>query len=152
MSFAGTVSWVGLIVCRWVATMCGFVTSCVLWLVYLSRYGGSGIEWVISSCAFLSICSLRRHGVALIRASHSEHGAKGVRRTLPAMILFGIAAVAVAKGLYDGRTALTNASDMSDLEHALTATFTNPPMGWVLYPFPIAVAPMFAPTSAAGVR
>jgi ABC-2 type transport system permease protein len=149
MLFTAPVSRRGLIIYKLLRAQVAVLTTSILWMVLFHRAGSSGLERVISSWAFLSIFSLHRLGVALIRASQSEHGAKGMRRMLPAMILFGLAAIAVAKGIYDGRSALTGASDLKDFEHALTATFTIAPMTWVLYPFRIAVAPMFATTSAA---
>ena len=152
MLFTAPVSRRGLIIYKLVRAQVGVLTTSVLWMLLFHREGSSGVERVISSWAFLSIFSLHRLGAALIRASHAEHGTRGVRRTLPAMIVFAIAALAVAKGLYDGRTMLAAASGMSDVEHALTTTFTTSPMSWVLYPFRIAVAPMFASTSAAWAR
>jgi hypothetical protein len=152
MLFSAPVSRRGLIIYKLVRAQVAVLTTSVLWMVLFHREGGSGLERVISSWAFLSIFSLHRLGVALIRASHTEHGAKSVRRTLPAMILFAIAATAVAKGVYDGRTAFVEVSDLNQLEHALTATFASPPMSWVLYPFRIAVAPMFAPNGAEWLR
>jgi ABC-2 type transport system permease protein len=152
MLFSAPVSRRGLIIYKLVRAQVGVLTTSVLWMVLFHRDGGSGLERVISSWAFLSIFSLHRLGAALVRASHTEHGAKGVRRTSSAMIVFGLAALAVAKGLYDARAAFGAASDLGELERALTTTFASPPLSWVLYPFRIAVAPMFAPTSAEWLR
>jgi hypothetical protein len=120
-------------------------------MLLFHRSGESGPERIIASWAFLSTFSLHRLGVALIRASQQEHGAKGIRRTALATILFVAMAVVVVKGVYDGRAVLS-ATDLGDLDHAIAAVFGSQPLSWVLYPFRVAVAPMFATNSSEWLR
>lgn len=152
MLFTAPVSRRGLIIYKLVRAQVGVLTTSILWMVLFHRDGGSSVERVISSWAFLSIVSLHRLGVALIRASHGEHGARGIRRTLPAIVLFSLAALAVVKGVYDAKASMAGVSDPSELQGMLTSMFTRAPMSWVMYPFQVAVAPMLAPTSAAWMR
>ncbi|MEO8337375.1 MAG: putative ABC exporter domain-containing protein, partial [bacterium] len=152
MLFTAPVSRRGLIVYKLVRAQFAVLTTSVLWMVLFHRTGESVPERIISSWAFLSTLSLHRLGVALIRASHTEHGAKGARRTILATILFFVVLVVVGKGVYDGRGLLATASDFGDLEHALTTLFGTPPLSWTLYPFRIVVAPMFATSSAEWAR
>jgi hypothetical protein len=142
--FTAPVSRRGLIVYKLVRAQVAVLTTSVLWMVLFHRGGESGPERIIASWAFLSTFSLHRLGVALIRASHTEHGSKGFRRTMFATILFLAAAVIVSKGVYDGRAIFSTATDFGDLEHAFATIFGSPPLSWVLYPFRVAVAPMFA--------
>ncbi|MEO5817376.1 MAG: putative ABC exporter domain-containing protein [Gemmatimonadaceae bacterium] len=150
--FTAPVSRRGLIVYKLVRAQMGVLTTSVLWMVLFHRSGESGPERIIASWAFLSTFSLHRLGVALIRASHTEHGSKGFRRTLLATMLFLAVAVVVGKGLYDGRAVFSMAADLDDMQHALAVVFGNPPLSWVLYPFRVAVAPMFATSSGEWMR
>ena len=101
--FTAPVSRRGLIVYKLVRAQIAVLTTSILWMFLFHRSGESGPERVIASWAFLSTISLHRLGVALIRASHLEHGAQGVRRTRLAIILFVVSAIVVGKGVYDGR-------------------------------------------------
>ena len=152
MLFTAPVSRRGLIAYKLVRAQIAVLTTSVLWLLLFRRSGESGLERVIASWAFLSTFSLHRLGVALIRASHQEHGAKGVRRTWVAIVIFVGTVLFVAKGVFDGRAVLSNVVDFSDLEHALGVVFGTPPLSYVLYPFRIAVAPMFAANGAEWAR
>ncbi|MDB4892062.1 MAG: hypothetical protein JWL61_3917 [Gemmatimonadetes bacterium] len=150
--FTAPVSRRGLIVYKLVRAQIAVLTTSLLWMLLFHRSGESGPERVIASWAFLSTFSLHRLGVALIRASHQEHGAKSVRRTALATILFVATAVIVVKGVYDGRAMLSTVADLSDVEHALATVFGVPPLSYVLYPFRVAVAPMFAANSSEWAR
>ena len=151
MLFTAPVSRRGLIVYKLVRAQVGVLTTSVIWLLLFHRQS-SGWERMISSWAFLSIFSLHRLGAALVRAASTEHGARGFRRSLPAVALFGIALFVVAKGLFDARGALTADADFQQFEYTVLTAFAAPPMSWVLYPFRIAVAPMFATTNAEWAR
>ena len=151
MLFSAPVSRRGLITYKLVRAQVGVLTTSVIWLL-LFHPKGSGWERVISSWAFLSIFSMHRLGAALVRAASAEHGTKGLRRSLPAIVLFAVALVIVANGLFAARAELTAELDFQHFQTALTETFATPPMSWVLYPFRIAVAPMFATSSAEWAR
>ena len=150
--FSAPVSRRGLIVYKLVRAQVTVLTTSVLWMFLFHRSGESGPERIIASWAFLSTFSLHRLGVALIRASQLEHGAQGLRRTRVAVVLFLICAILVGKGLYDGRPIFSTITDFTDLEPALAKVFGSPPLSWVLYPFRVAIAPMFATTSGAFMR
>lgn len=152
MLFSAPVSRRGLIVYKLVRAQVGVLTTSVLWMVLFHRSGESGPERIIASWAFLSTLSLHRLGVALLRASQSEHGAKGFRRTMLATVLFLVTALVVGKGLYDGRVVFSTVMDLDDAQHALSVVFGNPPLSWVLYPFRVVVAPMFATNGATWMR
>lgn len=151
MLFTAPVSRRGLIIYKLVRAQVGVLTTSVIWLLLFHRQN-SGWERVMSSWAFLSIFSLHRLGAALVRAASTEHGARGFRRSFPAVALFGIALFVVAKGLFDARGELTADADFQQFEHTILTAFASPPMSWVLYPFRIAVAPMFATTNAEWAR
>jgi ABC-2 type transport system permease protein len=150
--FTAPVSRRGLIVYKLVRAQVAVLTTSLLWMALFHRSGESGPERIIASWAFLSTFSLHRLGVALIRASQQEHGAKGVRRNALATILFVVTAVVVFKGVYDGRAMFSTVADLSDLEHALATVFGTSPLNYVLYPFRVAVAPMFASTGGEWMR
>jgi hypothetical protein len=150
--FTAPVSRRGLIVYKLVRAQIAVLTTSLLWMVLFHRSGESGPQRIIASWAFLSTFSLHRLGVALTRASQQEHGAKGVRRTALATVLFIATGVVVTKGIYDGRAMFSMATDLSDLEHVLSTVFATPPLNLVLYPFKVAVAPMFASTSSEWMR
>ncbi len=150
--FTAPVSRRGLIVYKLVRAQLAILTTSVLWMVLFQRSGESGPERIIAYWLFLSTFSLHRLGVALIRASHTEHGSTGFRRSMLATILFLSAAVIVGKGLYDGRALFSAAYDIEDLEHSLTVVFGNPPLRWVLYPFRVAIAPTFAANGGEWLR
>jgi hypothetical protein len=150
--FTAPVSRRGLIVYKLVRAQVAVLTTSVLWMFLFHRSGESGPERIIASWAFLSTFSLHRLGVALIRASQQEHGAQGLRRTRLAIAVFLVYVIVVAKGLYDGRFAFSTVTDLGDAQHALSTVFGSAPLSWVLYPFRVAVAPMFATNSGEFMR
>ncbi len=150
--FTAPVSRRQLIAYKLVRAQVAVLTTSVLWMFLFHRSGESGPERIIASWAFLSTFSLHRLGVALIRASQLEHGAQGLRRTRLAIILFLVSAFVVTKGVYDGRFVFSTVTELGDLERALAIVFGSPPLSWVLYPFRVAVAPMFATNGGDFIR
>ena len=145
MLFTAPVPRRGLIIYKIVRKQVGVLTTSVIWLLLFHRQG-SGWDRIISSWAFLSIFTLHSLGAALVRASGTEHGTKGLRRSLPAIALFAIALIVVVSGVFEVRAELAADTDFQHFQDTLLAAFAAPPMSWVLYPFRIAVAPMFAST------
>ena len=143
MLFHAPVSRRGLVIYKLVRAQAAVLTTSILWLV-LFHSAGTGLSRVIASWVFLTILSLHRLGVALLRASPAEHGSKGVRKRWLSISVFGTAAAIVVFALFAARTRFAAVSDVGEVGHILVTEFARAPLSWVLYPFRIALAPMFA--------
>ena len=150
MLFTGPVSRRTLVVYKIVRAQGPVLVTSILWFVLFHR-PGVGFSRVISSWVFLTTFSLHRLGVALLRASRTEHGLKGVQRNWLPITLFGTAGAVVVVKLVAARARFAAAGQPSDLASAVIAEFANAPLSWVLYPFRVAAAPMFATSTSAWV-
>ena len=148
MLFPAPVPRRGLVIYKLVRAQTAVLTTSVLWLlIFRSSATGLFASWV-----FLTTFSMHRLGVALLRASQSQHGSKGVRRSWLPIIAFGSAAAVVVVELVSARTRFMAAADLSEIGRILNTEFANAPLSWVLYPFRVAVAPMFAQSAEAWVN
>lgn len=147
MLFTAPVSRRSLIVYKLVRAQGAVLTTSILWLI-LFHGPGAGLARMISSWLFLTIFSLHRLGVALLRASRTEHGLHGLRRSWLPITLFGAAAAVVVVELLGAKPRFVAAADPANLATLVIAEFSKPPLNWVLYPFRVAVAPMFATSTS----
>lgn len=150
MLFTAPVSRRTLVVYKLVRAQGAVLVTSVLWFVLFHR-PGVGFSRVISSWVFLTTFSLHRLGVALLRASRTEHGLQGLRRNWLPITLFGTAGAVVVVELLAARSRFAAAGQPSDLAGAVIAEFAEAPLSWVLYPFRVAAAPMFAASTNAWV-
>jgi len=150
MLFAAPVSRRGLVIYKLVRAQTAVLTTSILWLV-LFHSAGTSLSRVIASWVLLTTLSLHRLGAALLRASRAEHGSKGVRKSWLPITVFGVAASVVVFELVAARARFV-AAETGALGQILVAEFAKAPLSWVLYPFRIAVAPMFARTPEAWVH
>lgn len=151
MLFAAPVSRRGLVIYKLVRAQTAVLTTSILWPV-LFHSAGTSLSRVIASWVLLTTLSLHRLGAALLRASRAEHGSKGVRKSWLPITVFGIAAAVVIFELLAARARFLAAPEPGEIGHILVAEFAKAPLSWVLYPFRIAVAPMFARTPEAWVH
>ena len=148
MLFPAPVSRRGLIIYKLVRAQTAVLTTSMLWLV-LFRSSATGL---LASWFFLTTFSLHRLGVALLRASHSEHGSKGLRKSWLPITVFGAAAAVVVFALVAARTRFMAAPEPGEIGRILVTEFAKAPLSWVLYPFRIAMAPMFVHSTGAWVN
>ena len=147
--FPAPVSRRALIIYKLARAQAAVLTSTLIWLI-LFRRGDSAVERALGYWVCLSIISLHRLGVALVRASQLEHRGKGIRRSLPAVLLFLLVCAAVAFGIMTTfRGARGSISEPGDFMRLLTTAFSTPPASWALLPFRIAVAPALTPAETA---
>ena len=137
MLFTAPVSRRTLVVYKLVRAQGAVLVTSVLWFVLFHR-PGVGFSRVISSWVFLTTFSLHRLGVALLRASRTEHGLQGLRRNWLPITLFGTAGAVVVVELLAARSRFAAAGQPSDLAGAVIAEFAEAPLSWVLYPFRVA--------------
>jgi hypothetical protein len=118
----------------------------LVWTFLLRRGAGVGLgtlPYAFSMWVFFSTIFLHRLGVALLRATVTQHGRAGLRRAWPAGV--AIAAVAAAAWLTLQRiprqTLPLNFAGPLD---ALRLILETPPLGWLLWPFRIPLLPLEA--------
>jgi hypothetical protein len=150
MLFPAPVSRRGLVIYKLVRAQAAVLTTSVIWLV-LFHSAGRGLPSIVASWVLLTTLSLHRLGATLLRAAPAEHGSTGARKNWLPITLFGVAASIVIFQLVAAR-ALFAAADAGALGQVLVAEFAKAPLSWVLFPFHIAVAPMFAHSPEAWVR
>ncbi len=143
MLFPAPVSRRGLIVYKLARAQSTILMTSVIWLLVF-RGGGMRADRAVGYWLFLSILSLHRLGVALIRTSQQDHGTRGIRRYwLPAVVFAAVAGVVVYV-LVGMRGEILNVESPGDLGRLLSTAFAAPPLSWALYPFRVAVGPMFS--------
>lgn len=131
--------------------------NALIWVFVLRRGGGEGLPALLRYLAVwivLSNVALQRLGGALVRVSWQEHGRAGARaQALPLVILGGILA-ALAYVLVHAAPALATARAAGPVAviNALTSAFTTTAATVALYPFHIAVAPVFTHDAAGWAR
>ena len=143
MLFTAPVSRRGLVVYKLIRSQAAVLTTSIIWAVVFGR-GGRTFEGFVSYWALLSLITLHRLGIALLRASTAEHGARGFKKTWLAITVFGAAFFSIAWTLYATRARWIGLEDITDYPQALMAVTATPPMSWVLYPFHVAVGPIAA--------
>ncbi len=114
--------------------------NALLWTVLFWRGGPrlGAVPHLIGLWLCFSTLSLHRLGAALTRDSILQHGASGWRRAWPAVLVVLV---------YIGGAALTwQRVDPADdgLLARVEALVTTAPLGWLLYPFRVPLAPLAA--------
>ena len=133
-----------LILFKLARTQFGILFSVVIWSVILNRAGdplaslmrGAGL-WMA-----LTTLSLHRLGIGLLRAGVEEHGAAGARRSVPAMVVFAAASLAVGWTIRSHWDWVSNAEEPAAAIRALLAIVDLPPASWILYPIKVAFQPV----------
>ena len=148
MLFTAPVSRRTLVMYKLVRAQGAVLTTSILWFVLFHR-PGVGFSRVIASWVLLTTFSLHRLGIALLRASRTEHGLAGLRRNWLPVAVFGTAGTVVVVELLAARSRIAAAVQPSDLPGAIIAEFARAPLSWILYPFRVAAAPLFAASSSA---
>ena len=143
MLFPAPVSRRGLIIYKLARAQSAIFVTSLIWL-FVFRSGGVRLDRAVGYWLFLSILSLHRLGVALIRSSQSEHGARGIRRNWLPVTVFTVVAIVVVRELFAMRAAIMGVEGPGEVGRLLTTAFASPPLSYVLYPFRVAVSPMFA--------
>ena len=151
--FTAPVSRRDLIVYKLVRAQAPVLTTSLIWaLVFRRGSPADSVERAIAFWGLLSTLSFHRLGVALIRASQAEHGVKGLRRSLIPMLVFGAAVVALIVGVLPLGDELADARSAGEMFRMIGAALLAPPLGWLMYPFRVAIAPVFAPAGLAWLR
>lgn len=148
MLFSAPVSRRGLVIYKLVRAQSAVLTTSILWLV-LFHSSGSSVRRVAASWILLTMFSLHRLGVALVRASQAEHGVTGLRRNWLSIAIFGATAAVLASSLYSASARLGAAVQSGEIGHVLVSEFAQAPLSWVVYPFRVATAPLFARSNEA---
>ncbi|MEP6619863.1 MAG: putative ABC exporter domain-containing protein [bacterium] len=151
MLFTAPVSRRQLIVYKIVRSQVTVLTSSLIWVILFGR-GHDAVTRALGYWVLFSTLNLHRLGVALVRASGSEHGTKGLRRSVPAFAMVGAILAMILAGLYKARFQFQQAEDLGDMLHVLGSVFSAAPMSWVILPFRAAVAPAISAPGAAWAR
>lgn len=118
-------------------------TAC-LWVVLMRHSMGSMSPAlrIVGIYVMLTTINLHRLAAALVNANALEHGARGARRTLLAIVVFASALGSIAWALWSAHGAFD--SGMGDGMRAALAALRAPPASVALYPFAAVLAPVFA--------
>jgi hypothetical protein len=126
------------------------LVSSLIW-VFLLRGGGltlSPLLRALSLWGLFSFFTLHRLGATLVRTAAMEHGRAGVRRNIPALLVFGGIAGGLAWSAIDVVPALRMASGPPDALRAIDAALREPLASALLSPFRLLLAPTFATSTA----
>ena len=124
------------------------IFNAILWVLIFGR-GGTELPpalRVLSIWAMLSIFTLHRLGATIVRASTAQHGKAGVRRNIPALIIFGTVAVGLIWTAINGYPTVRDASGFKAVTEAITTLLRQPLAHALLAPFRVILAPTFAHT------
>ena len=124
--------------------------SALIWVFLLGRGGLvlSPFLRALSLWALFSFFTLHRLGATLVRTAAAEHGKAGLRRNIPAAIIFTAIAAGLLWSAIGVLPALRAASNAPESFRAIDAALREPLADALLYPFRLLLAPTFA-TSAA---
>jgi ABC-2 type transport system permease protein len=133
------------------------VTILLNTLIWILLFGRGGTELplllrVLGFWALFSTFTLHRLGAALVRSSSEEHGIIGIRRNIPALILFGSAVGALAWSVWQAYPAFAVAGSFREYAGALRGALESPVAQAVLLPFATIAAPLFAHDTAEWLR
>lgn len=131
--------------------------NALIWVFVLRRGGGEGLPALLRYLAVwivLSNVALQRLGGALVRVSWQEHGRAGARAHRVPLVILGGVLVVLAVVLLRAAPALAVArtAGPAALVNALATAFATPAATAALYPFHIAVAPVFTHDAAGWAR
>lgn len=143
--FPAPVSRRGLILYKLASAQFGILVSVMVWSVLLNRGGDGALSSVMRGAglwAAMSIFSLHRLGIGLLRAGATEHGAAGAKRSIPAFAVFAAAAGLVGWTIWSHRGWLAGDLELPVLTETFLAILDLPPASIVLYPISVAFAPI----------
>jgi len=128
----------------------------LVWALLLRRREGSGLAlgpYAVTMWVFFSTVMLHRLGVALTRATITEHGWSGVRRAWGAILFLVVLASAAWISLLRRMppTGLGPLAPESPLE-TLRQAVETPPLSLVLWPFRVPLLPLEAPSLGLWLR
>ena len=126
------------------------IFNAILWVLIFGR-GGTELPpvlRVLSIWAMLSIFTLHRLGATIVRASTAEHGKAGIRRNIPALVIFGAVAAGLTWTAVGGYATVRSASGFKAVTEAITTLLRQPLAQALLAPFRVILAPTFAHTIA----
>ena len=126
------------------------IFNAILWVLIFGRGGTElpAVLRVLSIWAMLSIFTLHRLGATIVRASAAQHGKAGVRRNIPALIIFGAVAAGLIWTAISGYPSVRDASGFKAVTEAITTLLQQPLAHALLAPFRVILAPTFAHTIA----
>ncbi|MDP1889406.1 MAG: putative ABC exporter domain-containing protein [Gemmatimonadaceae bacterium] len=118
--------------------------TAVLWVVLMRRSMGPmpPALRVVSIYVMLTTINLHRLAAALVNANALEHGARGARRTMLALVVFAIVLGSIGWALWGAHGAFDDG--MGDGMRAVVSALRAPPASVALYPFAVVLAPVFA--------
>ncbi len=143
MLFTAPVTRRGLIVYKLARAQAAILMTSLVWLIVFRANAPAAVR-IASSWVFLSTFSLHRLGVALVRSAQVEHGVHALRRNWLAALVFVAAAAVVVSELFALQTAVAAVHGRDAVMATIERALDSGAMSWVLYPFRIATAPMFA--------
>ena len=120
--------------------------SALIW-VFILRRGGLVLAPLLRALALwglFSFFTLHRLGATLVRTAATEHGRAGVRRNIPALLVFGGIAGGLAWSAIDVIPLLRSASSPPEALRAIDAALREPVAHALLSPFRLLLAPTFA--------
>jgi hypothetical protein len=151
MLFTAPVTRRELIIYKLVRMQIGVIISSLIW-VFLLRRGGSelpALARLLTCWVLFATLGLHRLGAALVLAkSHAHKAETGRRRWLPQMISFAIVLLIVSRTMTSSIAANDSANPFSFLD-TIGHVLSTPQARFVLYPFHLMIAPMFAVTLGA---
>ena len=125
------------------------LVSSLIW-VFLLRRGGlvlAPLLRALSLWGLFSFFTLHRLGATLVRTAATEHGAAGVRRNLPALLVFGTIAGGLLWSAVGIIPSLRAATDPGTALRAIDIALRDPVAHALLSPFRLLLAPTFATTT-----
>lgn len=144
MLFTAPVSRRSLILYKLARSQLGILVSVVIWSVILNRAGDPVASFMrsLGLWAAMSTLSLHRLGIGLWRAGATELGARGARRSLPALLVFVSAVSAVGWSFWSHWSWVSGAGDARGIFEAIIGITDLPPASIVFYPVRLVFAPV----------
>ena len=144
MLFTAPVSRRGLILYKLARSQLGILVSVVIWSMILNRAGDplASLMRSLGLWVAMSTLSLHRLGIGLWRAGATELGVGGVRRSVPALLVFAAALGAVGWSVWSHWSWVTGAGDARRTFDAIIGIVDLPPAAIVFYPVKLAFAPV----------
>src|SRR5690348_7168661 len=128
--------------------------NAVLWVFVLRRSGSvlaAPLRFLGTWMLFTNL-SLHRLGAALVRTSLVEHGRAGLRRHLPAMLIGGAGAIAIAFILWEAIPVIRAARAAREIAQGIEAAAELPAAKALLFWPRLIIAPSFAQTTSEWFR
>ena len=132
----------------------GIILNAILWVLIFGRGGGDlpPALRVISIWALFTIFMLHRLGATIVRAAALQHGKAGAKRNIVALVLFGLAAMALLWTAAQAYPTVQAAVGFRARLDVIVATLRQPIPTALLAPFRILLAPSFARTAGEWVK